>query len=64
MIDDGIDQLALDSFRGEHIGGLARVVHHAREGDDRHVVAVADDVGFAERDRIGLVRNLGAEVVH
>ncbi len=39
-------------------------MHHAGERDDCDVVAVADDVGFAERDRIGLVRDLGPEVVH
>ena len=39
-------------------------MHHAGERHDRHVVAVAHDVGLAERDRIGLVRHLGAQIVH
>ena len=39
-------------------------MHHAGERDDRHIVAVAHDIGLAEGDRIGLVRHLGAQVVH
>ena len=36
-------------------------VHHAAEGDDRHVVALAHDVGLAERDRVGLLRHLALD---
>src|SRR5580693_433792 len=60
----GIDQLALDPLLGERIDRLAGVMHHAGERDDRDVVAVADDVGFAERDRIGLVGDFGTQIVH
>ena len=45
------------------VGGLVGKLHHAAEGDDGDVVALAGHVGLAEGDRIGLVRDLLLHVV-
>ena len=37
---------------GQRVCGGERLVDHARDGDDRHVVAFALDVGHAERDAL------------
>ena len=48
----------------ESTGRLVGEVHHAAEGDDRHVVALARHVRLAEGDGVGLVRHLHLHVVH
>ena len=40
------------------VGDLVGEVHHPAERHDGDVVALAGDVGLAERDRVGLVRDL------
>ena len=48
-----IDHLGLDAVLGrEAIGGLQRVVHEARERDDRDVAALAQGHGLPDRHRL------------
>jgi hypothetical protein len=53
-----IDHGAGDAGLLEVVGRLVGEVHHAAERDDGDVVALAGDVGLAERDCVGLVRHL------
>ena len=34
------------------VSGGKRLLHHARDGDDRYVITLALDVGHAERDTL------------
>ena len=58
-----VDDLARDALAGELVGRLLGELHHAPERDDRHVVALAHDVGLAERDRVRLLGHVALERV-
>ena len=42
---------------GELLGGLQRLVRHRAPGDDRDVLALAQDVAGVERQRLAVVRD-------
>ena len=47
-----VDHLGLDAFLGQFVGGLQRVGHAVRPGDDGDVTAGAHDPRLADRDHV------------
>ena len=47
-----VEHLRVDAFLGQRLGGSQRLSHRPAVGDDGHVLAVAFDVGLAERDPV------------
>ena len=58
-----IEHGAGDAFARQCLGGFGGHMHHAAEGDDQRVVALAHDVRLGERNRVAAIRDLALGVV-
>ncbi len=73
-LDDAVDVEGADRAHIEHVrvnalllelvGGLKAEVHRAAEGDERHVIALAAQVGLPEGDVVLLGRDVGLVAQH
>ena len=58
-----VDDVERDAVLGQLVGGLHRDEHHLAERDDRAVLALALELGLAERDDVLVVRHFALGVV-
>ena len=61
---DQIDDLRFDALLGQFVGGGVDVLQNLAKRDDRHVVPLAADVGFADRHKEFSVGDHALVAVH